>query len=209
MLRSSARQHGFTLIELLVVIAIIAILAAILFPVFAKAREKARQASCSSNLKQLALSWLMYNQDYDGRAMAACFGVSDTCWDRRQIGAGGCLGPYIKNTQILFCPSVGPVSDTTASGYNYNREVGWNPPKSEAQIEQPAITLAFGEGNGLRWMPYATTCCSNTATHFGMKPNHNSGTNLAFCDGHVKWYNLSSIPDNDSATTPLRVRPAP
>ena len=59
-------RRGFTLIELLVVIAIIAILAAILFPVFAKAREKARQASCSSNLKQIALAALQYATDYDG-----------------------------------------------------------------------------------------------------------------------------------------------
>jgi len=60
------RNKGFTLIELLVVIAIIAILAAILFPVFAKARAKARQASCQSNLKQIGLAWAMYAQDYDG-----------------------------------------------------------------------------------------------------------------------------------------------
>src|ERR1700710_2641489 len=62
---NGARQMAFTLIELLVVIAIIAILAAILFPVFAQAREKARQASCTSNLKQLSLGLLMYVQDYD------------------------------------------------------------------------------------------------------------------------------------------------
>jgi len=61
------KRHGFTLIELLVVIAIIAILAAILFPVFAKAREKARQSSCLSNLKQLGLACLSYAQDYDER----------------------------------------------------------------------------------------------------------------------------------------------
>ena len=82
-------RRGFTLIELLVVIAIIAILAAILFPVFAKAREKARQASCQSNLKQLALACLMYAQDYDEhftgwlvrvRAAAGCGNADSTAW---------------------------------------------------------------------------------------------------------------------------------
>ena len=204
------RRRGFTLIELLVVIAIIAILAAILFPVFARAREKARQASCSSNLKQLTLAWLMYNQDYDGVSMAACFqGVAGSCWDRRQITAGGCLGPYIKNTQILMCPSFSPPAgyDGSASSYNYNREIG-NPAKAESAINQVSITLCFGEGNGLRWMPYNTTCCSNNAKHFGMQPNHNEGTNLSFCDGHVKWMKYSAIPDNDAAANATSVVPS-
>src|SRR3978361_1344117 len=67
------RSRGFTLIELLVVIAIIAILAAILFPVFAKAREKARQSTCASNLKQLGLAMLQYTQDYDEAVIPSCF----------------------------------------------------------------------------------------------------------------------------------------
>jgi prepilin-type N-terminal cleavage/methylation domain-containing protein/prepilin-type processing-associated H-X9-DG protein len=96
------RRSGFTLIELLVVIAIIAILAAILFPVFARAREKARQASCQSNEKQMALGIIMYASDYDG-----CFPMN---WN----GPGGCADgydwmevtqPYTKNWQIFMCPS--------------------------------------------------------------------------------------------------------
>jgi len=96
-------RRGFTLIELLVVIAIIAILAAILFPVFAKAREKARQASCQSNMKQLGLAILMYTTDYDGRfpanAQGGCAqGPSATSWyDTTQ--------PYSKNWQLYTCPS--------------------------------------------------------------------------------------------------------
>ncbi len=98
-------KRGFTLIELLVVIAIIAILAAILFPVFAKAREKARTASCQSNLKQLALAWTMYTQDYDER---------QPLWQQTDAGLTNVYNtrmwwsviyPYIKNGQVYQCPS--------------------------------------------------------------------------------------------------------
>jgi prepilin-type N-terminal cleavage/methylation domain-containing protein/prepilin-type processing-associated H-X9-DG protein len=90
------KRHGFTLIELLVVIAIIAILAAILFPVFAKAREKARQASCNSNLKQIGLAFLQYAQDYDEKLFGAR--VPREGWT-------GAIMPYMKNTQVFVCPS--------------------------------------------------------------------------------------------------------
>jgi prepilin-type N-terminal cleavage/methylation domain-containing protein len=100
-LNSYLRRCGFTLIELLVVIAIIAILAAILFPVFAKAREKARQASCLSNTRQFGVAILSYAQDYDetlppaigGATMASLYTVFDYCQ------------PYLKSTQLEFCPS--------------------------------------------------------------------------------------------------------
>jgi prepilin-type N-terminal cleavage/methylation domain-containing protein/prepilin-type processing-associated H-X9-DG protein len=100
------RKQGFTLIELLVVIAIIAILAAILFPVFAQAREKARQTSCLSNLKQMGLGFMMYAQDYD-ETMPAAFaqngainggGVAEVPYEHQIL-------PYIKNDQIFGCPS--------------------------------------------------------------------------------------------------------
>jgi len=103
------RKRGFTLIELLVVIVMIDILAAILFPVFARAREKARQASCQSNLKQMGLAWLMYVQDYDERApwnsVTNVAGVTqgvEFSWDG-WIANG--LYPYVKNWQIFNCPS--------------------------------------------------------------------------------------------------------
>src|SRR6266852_6634787 len=102
------RYLGFTLIELLVVIAIIAILAAILFPVFAQAREAARKTTCLSNLKQLGIGWTMYTSDYDEQAVPwnlrfnnknqyDANGVS-LSWDRL-------IQPYIKSTAVLRCPS--------------------------------------------------------------------------------------------------------
>src|SRR2546427_6300511 len=113
-MRCTIRRHrGFTLIELLVVIAIIAILAAILFPVFAQARDKARQASCLSNAKQLGIAVTMYVQDYDETFFW------QAAWDEeRELGAGSwgpsfksyirwptAHLPYIKNQQVFKCPS--------------------------------------------------------------------------------------------------------
>ena len=112
-IRTAATTRGFTLIELLVVIAIIAILAAILFPVFAKAREKARQGSCLSNLKQLELAMIMYAGDYDEtfpRVRSCPSGV--TLQDRFPESVVGTpsiwfiqIMPYLKSQAILRCPS--------------------------------------------------------------------------------------------------------
>lgn len=96
------RRRGFTLIELLVVIAIIAILAAILFPVFARARDAARKTTCTSNLKQIGTAILMYAQDYDETLVPASTG---TCQQPDSFGWGDLIQPYAKNTGLLFCPS--------------------------------------------------------------------------------------------------------
>jgi prepilin-type N-terminal cleavage/methylation domain-containing protein/prepilin-type processing-associated H-X9-DG protein len=106
-------QRGFTLIELLVVIAIIAILAAILFPVFARAREQARKASCQSNLKQIGLAVVMYTQDYDEAYPVANMGykipgtTSNYFW--YQV-----LQPYAKSYEVWVCPTSGPISHWTS-----------------------------------------------------------------------------------------------
>ena len=96
-------RRGFTLIELLVVIAIIAILAAILFPVFAQAREKARAISCLSNMKQIGLGQLMYSQDYDENFTYGVLPTSGPGFPG--IGWAGQMYPYVKNSQLFKCPN--------------------------------------------------------------------------------------------------------
>lgn len=95
-------RRGFTLIELLVVIAIIAILAAILFPVFARARESARKTSCMSNVRQLGLACQMYAQDYDELLPCDYYACNSQTTHTRLVAQ---ILPYIKNTQIMYCPS--------------------------------------------------------------------------------------------------------
>jgi prepilin-type N-terminal cleavage/methylation domain-containing protein/prepilin-type processing-associated H-X9-DG protein len=110
------RKRAFTLIELLVVIAIISILAAILFPVFARARENARKAACMSNLKQIGLGAAMYLQDYDETYPFA------------QMPSGNwykLFEPYIKNSQVFICPTAG-VIESSAGVKNYSGGYGWN-----------------------------------------------------------------------------------
>lgn len=121
-------RHGFTLIELLVVIAIIAILAAILFPVFARAREKARQTACLSNAKQMALAFEMYVSDYDGRYPDLLMGRDHGDWSRMVAWTAN-LQPYVKNSEIFACPSASwrntnfGTAGTIQGGYGGVREV--------------------------------------------------------------------------------------
>ena len=115
--RSAAqRASAFTLIELLVVIAIIAILAAILFPVFARARENARRSSCQSNLKQMALGIIQYQQDYDEKFVnivtPAALGPA--------FGWGGGIQPYLKSSQVFHCPSASGDKSDSVSSENYS-----------------------------------------------------------------------------------------
>ncbi|HEU4753116.1 MAG TPA: DUF1559 domain-containing protein [Armatimonadota bacterium] len=163
----TALRRGFTLIELLVVIAIIAILAAILFPVFAQAREAARKASCQSNLKQIGSAFLMYVQDYDEtypQPGGANFGDYGQFWTippdadgtvpstARLANWANVLQPYIKNYQVLSCPSTAawnlfaaPVKPAININYTYNRLLAW---RSIASVPAPASIFLVTEGWG-------------------------------------------------------------
>ncbi len=204
-------KRGFTLIELLVVIAIIAILAAILFPVFARAREKARQASCQSNLKQLATAWLMYAQDYDELVCPTHLppARSPDRWDMwvwlTTANPGHIdsrLMPYCRNEQLFRCPS----SPATLCGYGMNYyptgyaryptwEYGWGGAPL-GKFKRPAETAVLADA----WENSGSVCYYMGNANFPGYPNrsagyicggnslpHNDGSNIAYADGHVKW----------------------
>lgn len=145
-------SKGFTLIELLVVIAIIAILAAILFPVFARARENARRASCMSNLKQVGLGIMQYTQDYDEHLPMYRVPASSTDLAARPLGWVDAIQPYVKSIQLFQCPSdSGATTDVPStagySDYAYNLWMGgWGPTSkssgmSLAQLTQPSVSV--------------------------------------------------------------------
>jgi prepilin-type N-terminal cleavage/methylation domain-containing protein/prepilin-type processing-associated H-X9-DG protein len=191
------QRRGFTLIELLVVIAIIAILAAILFPVFARAREKARQSSCLSNVKQIGLATMMYASDHDGAFpgyyMALPWTV-DTSW-------AGVIRPYVKSRAVWKCASdpdrgmwqwgTGASHGRLSYGWNYRwisfyatPPGGGRAPTFGADIEKPAETLLFCDAGRCYVRGPGTTNSS-----YWPKPYHNGGANFGFADGHAKWYN--------------------
>ncbi|MBI5832720.1 MAG: prepilin-type N-terminal cleavage/methylation domain-containing protein [Armatimonadetes bacterium] len=197
------RRGAFTLIELLVVIAIIAILAAILFPVFAKAREKARTSSCASNEKQQLLGIIQYCQDYDEK-FPMCRGYTwPNPWLGNQITMcdwRAAIQPYIKSAQIFTCPSNTTGIYTTAetgnatggisqhyrmytsgggaqtNGFSYSTGNG----SAVAAVVSPATTVVVVEdrnspGPDLYWGSYGD-----------MATLHNGMSNFGYIDGHVK-----------------------
>ncbi len=204
-------RKGFTLIELLVVIAIIVILAAILFPVFARARENARRTNCLSNQKQIALGMMMYAQDYDERLVANEYTVT--------VHWPFLIEPYVKNFQVFRCPSVHtPVGFSTTSYRQY-----WSTYALPGTASQPAHVAIYSQGgtalaainepsrtwmivesaysyptrdtyveDGMGWYVVNFRALAkgavpeNPAGYFNYF-RHLDGSNVAFADGHVKW----------------------
>jgi prepilin-type N-terminal cleavage/methylation domain-containing protein/prepilin-type processing-associated H-X9-DG protein len=185
------RFKAFTLIELLVVIAIISILAAILFPVFARARENARRASCQSNQKQIALGITMYVQDYDEtfppHYPAGFTPAYAGQWENVSE-------PYVKSTQLYICPSDSTHLRTTTSLINSNNlSYGYNYAylnyKKLAAINYPSETLLTGDG-GLNVNPYVIHYSTSTYLPSDI---HLEGCNFSFVDGHVKWMKAKTV----------------
>jgi prepilin-type N-terminal cleavage/methylation domain-containing protein/prepilin-type processing-associated H-X9-DG protein len=207
-----SRRRAFTLIELLVVIAIIAILAAILFPVFAKAREKARQSSCSSNIKQINLAIMQYAQDYDETFV---MGGNGAPLNRRWHQL---IDPYMKSSQVLVCPS-----RNTYRGYAVLGEICmWGNGRSLAEIPTPAGTALILDAaqcdpavigadpetwnekatGAADWQWTSPTPWGGGATRYNTNGGnelrrpvgrHFDGMNIGYCDGHVKWMKIGTF----------------
>jgi len=207
------RRRGFTLIELLVVIAIIAILAAILFPVFAQARDKARQTMCLSNLKQIGTASMLYVQDYDEtlypvsylytngagqlcmRAWYNHYNYSTQVFDPRE----GLLQPYMKNVQIQDCPTAkhldggGTLTNSLlAYGLNENLHPS-SGPATLAAMAAPADTVLMADaanlsGTASNFYPSRFPSLRRPSNPF--RPNvhgrHSGFANVLWCDGHAK-----------------------
>jgi len=188
-------RKGFTLIELLVVIAIIAILAAILFPVFAQAREKAKQTACLSNNKQLGLALMMYVQDYDDTFPGRAATTHYPPWDHPWSYWYRVIQPYIKNEQLLICPSL----RLTPVSYGYSLASPLALGKTMSDVEEPAVLVWTAENTRAPWEygPGGVNC-PDFATWETYHPRklHNGGINVTHVDGHAKWYSIEVLWNN-------------
>ena len=204
--KAKAKRSGFTLIELLVVIAILAILAAILFPAFARARENARRTSCLSNVKQMGLGLMQYTQDYDETLP---YYINVGVWQDT-------LQPYIKSRQVFICPSSALQDNMNFFNYGASTEVlTEGPPLNLATIVASASTYAFMDAGSYAVRPQHGTNAGAAGVGYipgsgdaGIVPagainaqgqsdfqsgRHFGGVNVGFADGHAKWLRTSVV----------------
>jgi len=201
--RGRGKSPGFTLIELLVVIAIIAIIAAILMPALAKAREKARQAVCMGNMKQIGLAMMMYVQDFDdyltpADSMEAGVGNWRFWFGKLNSYLGKSAGPNVEN-KAWRCPSNRYHAwdwSRISYGANENLMYATNPLFNQSiknaakmsKIRRPAGTIMIAESNGDGYYDFLVQGIGPSYTrNYPVGDRHNNGANLIFCDGHVEW----------------------
>jgi prepilin-type N-terminal cleavage/methylation domain-containing protein len=219
--RRNFTRHGFTLIELLIVIAVIALIAAILFPVFARARENARRAGCQSNMKQMGLAFTQYTQDYDERypikywACGGATGIACPYTDSSGTLWYHALFPYTKSVQIFNCPSAAIAKQsldsngkwvyTTSVNYGWNESYGSLPgtttkttedmfsKRALADVADPGGTLLVTEADQAD--DGNSYHINGTDSSSAKKPGqlHFEGDNVLFADGHVKWMKQSLL----------------
>ncbi len=216
------KRSAFTLIELLVVIAIIAILAAILFPVFAQAREEARRISCLSNDKQIGTANMMYLQDYDETMWWNPWPGSDPKdfykgIPQPTVGYYDLLQPYIKNTSLFKCPDLnlqiytGNYPENYLVGYGFNDLCFAYTPIAQATLQTPADTALIADSINLwgTFVGYPVKESDGVTRSYWLYsspdwgygiPRHMGGINAVFADGHAKF---SGQPNTVNPNDPL------